>query len=140
MKKLFLLASLFLVLHASAQQKEELAIRNILSNQITYWNQGNIPSFMEGYWNSDSLVFVGKNGPTYGFQNTLHNYQKNYPDTSYMGHLDFTIISLQALNKDHYFVIGKWQLNRAVGNVGGHFTLLFKKINGQWKIIADHSS
>ena len=140
MKQLFILASLFWTLEANAQNKDEVEIRTILSNQITYWNQGNIPRFMEGYWNSDSLVFVGKNGPTYGFQNTLHNYQKNYPDPSYMGQLDFKIISIQALNQDHYFVIGKWQLTRTKGNIGGHYTLLLKKINGSWKIIADHSS
>lgn len=140
MKKIIIVLISLIVIKANAQSKDELAIRNILANQITFWNQGDIPRFMEGYWESDSLVFVGKNGPTYGFQNTLKNYEKNYPDKSYMGQLDFKIISVKALNQDHYFVIGKWQLTRSVGNIGGHYTLLFKKIQGQWKIIADHSS
>jgi len=28
----------------------------------------------------------------------------------------------------------------AAGDVGGHYTLLFRKIKGEWVIVADHSS
>ena len=123
-----------------AQNKEEQAIRAILSNQTNAWNKGDLASFMIGYWENDSLVYVGKNGPTYGYATTLNNYQKNYPDTSHMGKLKFELISFKPLNKDHYFVLGKFYLTRTVGNASGYFTLLFKKINGVWKVIADHSS
>ncbi len=123
-----------------AQNKEEQAIRAILSNQTNAWNKGDLASFMIGYWENDSLVYVGKNGPAYGYATTLNNYQKNYPDTSHMGKLKFELISFKPLNKDHYFVLGKFYLTRTVGNASGYFTLLFKKINGVWKVIADHSS
>ncbi len=123
-----------------AQNKEEQAIRTILSNQTNAWNKGDLASFMIGYWENDSLVYVGKNGPTYGYATTLNNYQKNYPDTSHMGKLKFELLSFKPLNKDHYFVLGKFYLTRTVGNASGYFTLLFKKINGVWKVIADHSS
>lgn len=123
-----------------AQSKDEQAIRNILAAQEAAWNKGDLNTFMIGYWENDSLVFIGKNGPKYGYKNTLENYKKNYPDLSYMGHLHFDIQSLKALNNDHYFLIGKWQLTRKVGDAGGYFTLVFKKINGKWNIIADHSS
>lgn len=140
MKNLLTLLLCFVLAFAHAQNKDEKAIRSILANQITYWNKGDIPHFMDGYWKNDSLVFVGKNGPTYGFYNTLHNYQKNYPDTSSMGQLAFKIITMKPLYKDHYFVIGQWTLIRSIGNLSGHYTLLLKKIKGKWKIIADHSS
>jgi ketosteroid isomerase-like protein len=95
---------------------------------------------MSGYLESDSLVFIGKSGPTYGYANTLANYKKGYPDTSYMGKLNFEIISIKALETKHYFVIGKWHLTRTVGNLNGVFTLLLRKTKDGWKIIADHSS
>jgi len=95
---------------------------------------------MQGYWENDSLMFVGKDGVTYGYNKTLENYKKNYPDKAYMGVLKFTLLSVDPLNKDYYSVIGKWELTRSVGNVSGHYTILLKKINGQWKIILDHSS
>jgi hypothetical protein len=37
-------------------------------------------------------------------------------------------------------VVGKWFLKRNAGDVGGHYTLTFEKIKGEWVIIADHSS
>jgi hypothetical protein len=95
---------------------------------------------MVGYWNNDSLVFIGKSGPTYGYKNTLANYKKSYPDTSYMGKLHFDIVSIKPLGKNYFFVIGKWFLQRTVGDVNGIYTLVFKKTKTGWKIISDHSS
>ena len=95
---------------------------------------------MKGYWENDSLMFIGKSGVTYGYKNTLENYKKGYPDTAAMGKLAFTLIQVKKLSKEYYHVTGKWFLNRSVGDIGGHYTLLFRKINGQWVIISDHSS
>jgi ketosteroid isomerase-like protein len=140
MKKLLLLTGIIISLSSMAQTKDEQIIRKMLADQISYWNKGDIPGFMQGYWENDSLVFIGKNGPTYGYNNTLRNYQKNYPNKDYMGVLNFDIISVQAIEKDHFFVIGKFMLQRKVGDASGHFTLIFKRINGVWKIVSDHSS
>ncbi|MEO7530330.1 MAG: nuclear transport factor 2 family protein [Sediminibacterium sp.] len=131
--------SLFISLSTTAQ-KDEQAIRAILANQNIQWNKGNIEAFMHGYWNSDSLLFVGKTGTTYGYQKTLANYKKGYPDTAAMGKLGFEILKVQKLSSDYYFVLGKWALTRSIGNISGHYTLLFKKINNQWVIVVDHSS
>ena len=140
MKKILLLIGIIISLSSMAQTKDEQIIRKMLADQISYWNKGDIPGFMQGYWENDSLVFIGKNGPTYGYNNTLRNYQKNYPNKDYMGVLNFDILSVQAIEKDHFFVIGKFMLQRKVGDASGHFTLIFKRINGIWKIVSDHSS
>lgn len=123
-----------------AQTKDEMAITTILQTQETNWNNGALESFMEGYWRNDSLLFIGKSGTTYGWQKTLDNYKKGYPDTAAMGKLHFTLLQLKPLSQDFYFVVGKWYLERSIGDLNGHFTLLFKKINGKWFIVADHSS
>ncbi len=140
MKKILLLIGIIISLSSMAQTKDEQIIRKMLADQISFWNKGDIPGFMQGYWENDSLVFIGKNGPTYGYNNTLRNYQKNYPNKDYMGVLNFDILSVQAIEKDHFFVIGKFMLQRKVGDASGHFTLIFKRINGIWKIVSDHSS
>ena len=117
------------------------AILSTLARQTTNWNAGRINDFMTGYWPSDSLTFVSKNGITYGYAATLANYQKRYPDRQSMGTLAFTILKLDLLGPTTAYVIGQWQLTRpAVGNAGGHFTLLWKKLNGRWLIVSDHSS
>jgi ketosteroid isomerase-like protein len=129
-----------ITMNCFSQNKEEQMIRNILNQQTIEWNKGNLDQFMAGYWENDSLVFIGKSGPVYGYLNALKNYKKGYPDTATMGKLNFEIVSVRRLSADHYFVIGKWFLKRSVGDAKGVYTLLFKKINGQWKIIVDHSS
>jgi ketosteroid isomerase-like protein len=140
MKLLLTLLTTLTLLTAFAQNKDIQAIRKILANQTIQWNKGNIEAFMNGYWKSDSLLFVGKSGPKYGYREALANYKKGYPDTATMGKLAFDILKIQSLSPNTYFVLGKWMLKRSIGDVSGYYTLLFRKINNQWVIAVDHSS
>lgn len=135
-----LIALLFFGISILAQRKQERIILGILDKQTQAWNRGDIDAFMNGYWENDSLMFIGKSGVTYGWNNTLNNYKKGYPDTAAMGKLTFTLIQVKKLSGKYYHVTGKWFLKRSVGDVGGHYTLLFRKIRGRWVIISDHSS
>ncbi len=123
-----------------AQNKAKKAISEVLNQQENAWNNGNIDAFMQGYWQSDSLIFIGKSDPSYGWQTALDNYKKGYPDNLSMGILHFDILQMKSLSPTHYFIIGKWHLKRKQGDVGGIFTLLFQRIKGKWLIIADHTS
>jgi ketosteroid isomerase-like protein len=142
MKKIIYLLLLFIAVNktAAAQTKDELQIRNLMNEQLAAWNAGDVDRFMLTYWQSDSLKFIGKSGITYGWQKTLENYKKGYPDTAAMGKLDFNIVEVKRLSVLYFFVVGKWHLNRSIGDIGGHFTLLFKKIKNKWVIVVDHSS
>ena len=140
MRNTFLFISLFLTLHSASQSKNELAVRRVLENQSNAWNSGDIDGFMKGYWENDSLMFIGRTGVTYGWTNTLSNYKKGYPDTATMGKLTFTLLQVKKFSKKFYHVTGKWFLKRSIGDVGGYFTLVFQKINGRWVIISDHTS
>ncbi|MES2838407.1 MAG: nuclear transport factor 2 family protein [Bacteroidota bacterium] len=134
------LFSLFFVANfAFAQVSESNEIQKVLLEQQNNWNKGDVEQFMQGYWNSDSLVFIGKKGLTHGWNNTLNNYKKSYPDAKTMGKLFFTILKTEITSAETAFVIGKWELERE-NPVSGHFLLQFKKINGSWKIVADHTS
>jgi uncharacterized protein (TIGR02246 family) len=134
---LFLLALPFLV---HSQSKDEQEIRRLLATQTQEWNKGDIEGFMQTYWKSDSLMFIGKTGVHFGWQNTLNNYKKSYPDTTAMGKLSFDIIFVRKLSPEYYYVVGKWMLQRSIGDLSGHYDLLLKKIKGKWYIISDHSS
>ena len=140
MKKIFLISLLFITTISFAQNKNEIAIRKMLAAQETEWNNGNLEAFMKGYWQNDSLLFIGKTGPKYGYATTLANYKKGYPDTVQMGKFTSTILSIKKLSKNYYFVVGKWYLKRSVGDISGHYTLLIRKIKAEWVIVADHSS
>jgi uncharacterized protein (TIGR02246 family) len=140
MKKAFLILSLFFSATVFCQSQDEAEVRKVLSTQNAAWNRGDVDAFMVGYWDNDSLMFVGSSGITYGYKNTLANYKKRYPDTAAMGKLTFNLIQVKRLSPEYYHVTGKWHLQRSIGDVGGHFTLVFRKMNGRWVIISDHSS
>lgn len=118
---------------------EEATVKAKMIIQEIFWNEGNIDGFMGEYWQSDSLKFIGSKGITYGWQKTLDNYKKSYPNKKAMGELKFTIIENKQLSDNYILVIGKWELKKDKPS-GGHFTLIWKKINNQWVIIADHTS
>jgi ketosteroid isomerase-like protein len=142
MEKFLLLSFLasFFSIALFAQSKDEIDIRSVMDEQVKTWNSGNIDAFMQTYWKSDSLLFVGSRGPSYGWQNTLDGYKKRYPDTTTTGKLDFAILQIKSLSSEYSFVLGKWHLKRTIGDAGGYFTLLFRKINGKWLIVVDHTS
>ena len=141
MKRSFLLPFLLVIFsNAFSQSKDETAIRELLNTQTIAWNSGDIEGFMKGYWQDDSLMFIGKTGITYGWQHTLDNYKKGYPDTAAMGKLNFGIIQVKRLSAIYFYVVGKWHLKRSIGDLQGYFNLLFRKVKNQWVIVADHSS
>lgn len=149
MKKIFSFFIITIVFFtvATAQTKparslsaDEKNIRTLLEEQRLAWNTGDLEKFMGTYWQNDSLMFIGKSGITYGWKNTLDNYKKGYPDTAAMGKLKFDILEVKRLSVMYFFIVGKWHLTRSIGDVGGHFTLLFKKVKNRWVIVADHSS
>ncbi|UZR93320.1 YybH family protein [Chondrinema litorale] len=125
--------------YVSAQDKDIDAVKNILQRQIKDWNSGDVEKFMVGYWESEKLKFVGSNGVTYGYEATLERYKTNYPNQKIMGKLDFDIISTEKLAPKVILVVGKFHLTREVGDAEGYFTLTWKKIDGKWVIIVDHT-
>ena len=104
------------------------------------WSSGNIDKFMEAYWNNDSVMYVGGNKITYGYQNMLNAYKKSFPDTASMGKLTFDLLDIRKLSEEYYLVTGNFFLTRTVGNAKGIFTVFFRKIMGKWLIVYDHSS
>ena len=124
----------------SAQQELESELISKMDDQVNAWNRGDIDSYMKHYWKSDSLVFIGGSGPQYGWLPTLERYKKAYPDRSTMGLLSFEMLRFEALSKDAAFISGKWHLQREMGDIGGYYSLLWKKIDGSWRIVYDHTS
>ena len=144
MKKGLFCACLLLLTGACFAQpmppKDDAAIRQVMADQAAGWNKGSIDAFMKGYWKNDSLIFIGKSGLSYGYHQALANYKKNYSGPDQMGTLFFTLLKIKKLSPDYSFVIGKWLLKRKVGDIGGVYTLLFRKIGGRWVIVVDHTS
>ncbi len=139
--RLLLMLFIMLPLFADAQSGNHTdAIKKVLLAQKDAWNSGDMEGYMAGYWKNDSLTFVGKSGITRGWNETFANYKKSYPDKRKMGELQFEFKQIEILAENEAFVLGKWQLTRADGNLSGYFTLRMRKLAGEWKVVLDHSS
>jgi len=124
---------------SSTSKADEAVIQSVLDRQVAAWNEANIDEFMTGYWKSDSILFIGSKITT-GWDSTLVRYKKSYPDKAAMGKLRFEILRMDFVSPDSYLVTGKYFLTREKDNPSGIFTLLFKKKNGNWVIVYDHTS
>ena len=144
MKKTLILFSILLTFSVSAQnnsnyKQDKEAILAVMKAQEIAWSNNDLEGFMEGYWKSDSLKFYGASGLTEGWQQTLDNYKKGYPTKEHSGTLTFKINDVSAIEGNSYWVMGEYFLKRNVGDANGVFIIIFKKIDGEWKIVGDMS-
>ncbi len=121
-------------------ETEKAEILSVIQHQVDGWNDGNIEAFMQGYAKSDSLRFASGGSVTYGWKNMLSRYQKRYSTRDSMGTLIFTGIAVDLISNDAAVAFGTWKLKREKDQPWGLFTLLFKKFNGEWRIVHDHTS
>lgn len=115
------------------------AIKQVMADQELAWNNHDLEAFMAGYWKDEDLKFYGSSGLTKGWTSTLANYKKSYPSKVESGTLRFVLNDISKIENDNYLVMGEYHLTRDIGNANGVFMIIFKKIDGQWKIIADMS-
>ncbi len=66
--------------------------------------------------------------------------KRAYPDAETMGTLVYTDIDIKILNDESALVFGKWILRRSTDTPWGLFTLLVRRTETGWKIVADHTS
>ena len=136
---LFVFTFLLTAQNKSRVDKDKTAILAVMKAQEIAWSQNDLEGFMQGYWKSDSLKFYGTSGLTKGWQQTLDNYKKGYPTKEHSGTLTFKINDISPIENNSYWVMGEYHLKRSVGDANGVFIIIFKKIDGEWKIVADMS-
>ena len=117
---------------------EIMAIKKVLYTQQECWNNGDIDGFMEGYWNSEELIFTSLNHkPAFGWKNTLERYKNSYPNKESMGNFNFEILELKLISDKSARLKGKWELIRKDDNPNGLFWLDINKFEKDWLIAKD---
>jgi len=114
-------------------------LHGILGGQQNAWNQGNIRQFMDAYWNDEALTFSSGGKTTRGWQATYERYKSKYPDRAAMGRLTFDALETSQIDEQAALTLGNWKLDKDKP-ARGNFSLVWKRIDGQWKIVHDHSS
>lgn len=143
MLKKIIFSLLFIPLVTYSQNlssSDSLKIINVLETQKIAWNNNDIDEFMNGYFNSEKLVFSGKSGPVYGWKSTKERYLTKYNSKELMGNLKFDVDNIFLVKRGVAILLGKFYLKREIGDASGFFTLVFKKVKGKWYIISDHTS
>ena len=118
------------------------AIVQVLTDQQSAWNRGDIVTFMQGYDDSPRTTFIGKT-IEHGYAMILARYQHSYTSRAAMGHLDFSDLQVRMLGAHDAVVTGRFHLTRTAaggGDASGVFSLVFEQKPAGWKIILDHSS
>lgn len=136
---LLILIGLTALYPISAQNNDIESIKSIMAEQQKAWSENDLEGFMQGYWKSDSLTYYSRGKITRGWQTTLDNYKKGYPSKADTGILNFEIDAITPIDEDAYYVMGKYFLTRKAGDANGTFMIIFKRIDGEWKIVADSS-
>ena len=114
------------------------AIKEMLTTQQECWNNGNIDGFMEGYWNSEKLIFTSAtHSPAYGWENTLERYKNSYPTKESMGEFRFEILDVRLTSTTTSNLFGKWELIREKDHPNGLFYLDLEKFDENWLITKD---
>lgn len=113
------------------------AIERVVLRQAEAWNRGDIDAFMQGYWQSPDLRFASGGTVTRGYQATLSRYKQRYKTRADMGQLGFTDLETVILSENAAVLHGHWALARAADRPSGLFTLVFRRMDGDWKIISD---
>lgn len=119
----------------------ESELEELLENQVSAWNDGNLEKFMDTYWKSPKLTFSSGGKTNFGWQATLDNYKKSYPTPEKMGKLHFDKLLVSRIEASSALVLGNWHLRLADAQErDGNFSLVIRKFGEHWKIIHDHSS
>jgi uncharacterized protein (TIGR02246 family) len=118
----------------------EHEIEKVLSDQVAAWNRGDLPGFMQAYWQSDKLSFSSGGSTRRGWKSIHDHYQAKYGGKSDLGQLSFTDLEVSLLNPDHALVLGRWHLATGESAMEGNFSLVVRHIDENWVIIHDHTS
>lgn len=114
-------------------------IEQVLIRQTKDWNRGDLDAFMDAYWNDENLTFSGGGDTTLGWEDTYASYRQRYPEGK-MGQIEFKNLKTEMVGKESAIVTGRFDHQLIGETVRGNFSLVLKLIDGQWKIIHDHTS
>ena len=138
----YLLPALLLGCTANAQPNARKELQQVLDDQTSAWNRGDLLAFMQTYAMSPDLTFFSGDTVEKGWEATLARYRKRYQGPGkQMGRLSFTDSRVDMLSPYAAVVTARWHLLMNGGKQReGLTTIICKRTGAGWKIVHDHSS
>lgn len=127
--------------HVDRPDEADLAAcLDVLEAQRQAWNAGDLPAFVDGYLDSEALVFSSGDDIRLGRADLLARYRERYPDRAAMGRLTFGDLVLVPLGRGQVLGRGTWLLARADDRPWGRFALVLVRTDAGWRVRLDHTT
>jgi beta-aspartyl-peptidase (threonine type) len=126
---------------AAPPSAEREAVLAVLREQEESWNRGDLEAFARGYLDSPNVTFFTGSTALRGHAALLERYRKRYASEGReMGRLSFGELEVEVLSPTAAITRGRWRLKTSKEELGGLFTLVFRKSSSGWRIVHDHTS
>jgi ketosteroid isomerase-like protein len=119
-------------------------VRAVFDRLVEGIKQADAAKVMSVYEKSDRILFFNNNGTaTNGWENMRANREASYGKVKNVS-LEVTGVRVEMLGADAAYLTCKWsqqqENNGKLETASGRMTLVFKKINKEWKVVHLHTS
>jgi hypothetical protein len=115
-------------------------VKTALDGQVTAWNTGDLEKAMTFYWNSPEMLWVSRSGIQKGYQPVLEGFRKDFSDKSKMGVYSYEPLHIEQVSDSSVYFVIRWKIVLNDKKImGGVSSQLWKKINTDWVITAEHA-
>ncbi len=116
-------------------------VQAILEASADAWNRGDLEGFVSDYADDSTTTFVSGGRVRYGFDWIRGNYAPRFQPGALRDSLRFENVDARALGREYLLATARFVLFRADSvTASGPFTLVLRRIGGQWKIVHDHTA
>ena len=129
---------------AATAAAEEKAVRTVFEDLLNGIRNSNVDAVTGVYWNSPQTLYFNSNGSiTLGWDQDRKNRESLYPRTSKVK-LDVSQVRVVMLGIEGALVTCLWkqtqEFDANTESAAGRMTLVFRKIDKDWKVIHLHTS
>jgi hypothetical protein len=116
-------------------------VRAALDGQVQAWNNGNLEEAMSYYWDSPEMLWVSKSGIDTGYISVLEMFRKDFSDRSTMGIYSYVPLFIEEISPEAVYYVFEWKIELNGKQLMGCISSqLWKKVNDNWIIRAEHAS
>jgi uncharacterized protein (TIGR02246 family) len=116
-------------------------VQTMLTHSAAAWNRRDLAGFVADYAPDSSTTFVSGGHVRHGFDWIRQNYATTFAPGAPHDSLRFDEVEARALGTDFILATARYILFRGDSiTSSGPFTLILRHVNGQWKIVHDHTS
>ena len=116
------------------------AIRAVMAATSGAWNRGDLSGYMASFARSERTRHIFNRDITVGHSAIEARFRSRYPDPSNMGTISNSDLDITVLAPDAASAFAHWTFERDGKTFAGVFTLIFRRLDGRWVIIHDHST